>query len=398
MAKIQFMGAALVAATVVAGCCDKECGKTPEADASAAATAEAAAPAKDPEEVIVAVCGKTLKRGELDADVGKALAAQAGRIPAEQLAMARKRYEGQAAQQFMVEAILLAKAGSLGYAISDEDMKAREAEFLKAVADAPDAPKTLEEAFAKHPLGRERALEEFKNGVLIDKMLKAEVLDKDTGDYTAKAQEIVDRVIAENAKCLDDAGALAKITELKKTLDETAEDGKAAKFAEIAKAESGCPSGRSGGDLGEFTHGQMVKEFDEAAFGAEIGQVVGPVKTQFGYHLIMTTKKIPAVEASGDKPGEPEKCQASHILVKICEKQPVPELEKVVGYLKNNANRGKIQAFIMDAIKGAAIKVADEFKFLLPPPDEPAPEAKPEAAPAAAAEEGEKAVETSPEK
>lgn len=62
-------------------------------------------------------------------------------------------------------------------------------------------------------------------------------------------------------------------------------------FEEAAKEYSSCPSGSRGGDLGEFGKGQMVKEFEDAAFAAEIGHIVGPVKTQFGYHLIKVEKK-----------------------------------------------------------------------------------------------------------
>lgn len=65
-------------------------------------------------------------------------------------------------------------------------------------------------------------------------------------------------------------------------------------FEEAAKENSTCPSGQRGGDLGEFGRGQMVKEFEEAAFAAEIGHVVGPVKTQFGYHLIKVEAKSEA--------------------------------------------------------------------------------------------------------
>ena len=59
-----------------------------------------------------------------------------------------------------------------------------------------------------------------------------------------------------------------------------------ADFAGLAKEHSQCPSGKKGGDLGEFSPGQMVREFDDVVFTADLGTVQGPVKTQFGYHLL----------------------------------------------------------------------------------------------------------------
>mgnify|MGYP001315106134 CR=1 FL=1 len=64
-----------------------------------------------------------------------------------------------------------------------------------------------------------------------------------------------------------------------------------ADFAEVAKFNSSCPSRFRGGDLGAFRPGQMVPEFDEVVFSGEINTVLGPVKTQFGYHLIEITKR-----------------------------------------------------------------------------------------------------------
>lgn len=65
-------------------------------------------------------------------------------------------------------------------------------------------------------------------------------------------------------------------------------------FAALAKAHSQCPSGRSGGDLGVFSKGDMVPEFDAVIFGTlPINETSEPVKTQFGYHLIQVTKRLP---------------------------------------------------------------------------------------------------------
>jgi peptidyl-prolyl cis-trans isomerase C len=62
-------------------------------------------------------------------------------------------------------------------------------------------------------------------------------------------------------------------------------------FSDLAKAHSRCPSGGKGGDLGHFNPGQMVPEFDVVVFSAPINEVQGPVKTQFGYHLLEVTSR-----------------------------------------------------------------------------------------------------------
>lgn len=65
------------------------------------------------------------------------------------------------------------------------------------------------------------------------------------------------------------------------------EDGK--EFEELAREFSTCPSGKEGGNLGAFGKGMMVAPFEEAAFALKPGEISGPVKTQFGYHLIKRT-------------------------------------------------------------------------------------------------------------
>ena len=73
-------------------------------------------------------------------------------------------------------------------------------------------------------------------------------------------------------------------------LKEQIKSGKAT-FAQVAAEFSECPSGRDGGDLGEFSEGQMVPEFDKVVFNDEVGVVHGPVKTDFGYHLLEVTER-----------------------------------------------------------------------------------------------------------
>ena len=62
-------------------------------------------------------------------------------------------------------------------------------------------------------------------------------------------------------------------------------------FADAAMEKSLCPSGRSGGDLGFFGKGMMVKPFEDACFSMEVGEVSKPIQTQFGWHLIQLTDK-----------------------------------------------------------------------------------------------------------
>jgi peptidyl-prolyl cis-trans isomerase C len=64
-----------------------------------------------------------------------------------------------------------------------------------------------------------------------------------------------------------------------------------ADFAAVAREHSTCPSSRKGGDLGSFRPGMMVPEFDKVVFSAPVNAVQGPVRTQFGYHLIEVTAR-----------------------------------------------------------------------------------------------------------
>ena len=346
---MRIIGALAISAAVIAGC-------------------------KKAEEVSVEINGQTLTRRELDADLDKVMSMQP--IPEDQKEDARKHYQNQMVQQFIMKNILVAEAKRQNITITEEDRKEREEEFSKA-----NGGKTIAEALEKSPFGKERAKQEFEDGLLIDKLIKTAVVGKVTFD-ASEADKIIKEIEEHNAKIREENGklkggdgeakALEKIKDLKKQLDSGAD------FAELAKANSECPSGAQGGSLGEFTRGKMVKEFEEAAFTLEPGKVSDPVKTIFGYHLILVTKKHPAEEASGDKAAKPESVEASHILIKTPEVQKerrVPSREEVEKYLKSQAEDKAVRAFVSKLVQAADIKTSEEFKMFQP--QKPAEEAKP---------------------
>lgn len=145
-------------------------------------------------------------------------------------------------------------------------------------------------------------------------------------------------------KELTDDEAKAKAEDLRKQIVA------GASFDELAKKESDdVGSGARGGDLGSFSHGQMVPEFEEAAFKAKVGDVTPVVKTQFGYHIIK-------VEAHDSAP-----------------------LEQVRPTIEKNLKQTKLHA-ALDAMKDNAHPTYDEAYFAPPPP--PAPPVAPAPAPA----------------
>jgi peptidyl-prolyl cis-trans isomerase C len=95
-------------------------------------------------------------------------------------------------------------------------------------------------------------------------------------DYTQR-----DTIMAKTAAALH---ILVKEEALAKELLAKLEKGE--NFQQLAKKHSTCPSGRNGGDLGEFRQGQMVPAFDKAVFTCPLLKPYGPVKTAFGYHII----------------------------------------------------------------------------------------------------------------
>jgi peptidyl-prolyl cis-trans isomerase C len=150
-----------------------------------------------------------------------------------------------------------------------------------------DAEVTSQLALMRENLVANAELQKIEKGITLSDADLQKVYDGNKNDYEkVTARHILIAFKGSPAaqpgkKDLTEAEAKAKAEEIKKKI----EGG--AKFDELAKTESDDKgSGARGGELGSFGRGQMVEEFEKAAFAAKVGDVVGPVRTQYGYHII----------------------------------------------------------------------------------------------------------------
>lgn len=225
------------------------------------------------------------------------------------LAEATKHLRQEALDHLVLQRLLQREAAAKGVAVTDADLDA----FFK---DKLPPNVTLEQVAEQQGTTVADIREQVSVGLTIEKFLETVVADlPTTTDDEAKAE--YDKIAAENPnafkkpetvqashilvkveKGADDAtkaAARQKIDELRQKIVDGAD------FAEVAKENSDCPSGRRGGDLGSFGRGQMVKPFEEAAFTQPIGELGPVVETDFGFHIIKVTDRSEAGERTFDE-------------------------------------------------------------------------------------------------
>lgn len=146
----------------------------------------------------------------------------------------------------------------------------------------------------------QKQAEEATRQIIINEYLRREigqkvfVTDEDVKTYyDANKDKLKEPAKIRASHILVDSESEAK--------DILAKLGSGADFAALAKEKSKCPSKEKGGDLGFFSRGQMVPEFEAAAFSIQVGQLSDVIKTQFGYHIIKVEEKIPERELSFDE-------------------------------------------------------------------------------------------------
>lgn len=158
-----------------------------------------------------------------------------------------------------------------------------------------DAKKNLMEHNAEFKAELEKMKNEMLANFNVAKVLeKVEVKDEEIKAYydENKAQFVTGETVAASHILVDSE-------EKAKEIQAKIEAGEVS-FEDAARENSSCPSKENGGALGEFSKGQMVPEFDQAVFSMEVGELRGPVKTQFGFHIIKLTAKNESSEMAFD--------------------------------------------------------------------------------------------------
>lgn len=199
-----------------------------------------------------------------------------------------KTYEDQlremALEELITQEILIQKAEEKGIEVTEEELN-KEIEKLKG---SEEDIKNFNDYLEKLGIKEEYFKSIYKKGMVISKLMdeSIEISDNEAKEYYMRTRDKFDKVKARHILVKTEKEA----KEIKGKLD-NGED-----FIELAKEKSTGPSAPNGGDLGYFTKGRMLPEFEETAFSLKEGEVSDPVKTQYGYHIIKVEDKKVSLE------------------------------------------------------------------------------------------------------
>lgn len=198
-------------------------------------------------------------------------------------------------EQSINKEVLLQEADNLGLSVSDEEIDSELSTTLEAMGQSFEE---FEERLDAENLKMDFFRDEYKKDLLINKLFEETIFKNIAVSEVDLLKIYNDQIRVKHILVPTEELAEDMISELDgiEYYDEFE-----VKFAELAQEHSTCPSGTKGGDLGEFGKGVMVPEFEEAAFGLEVGEYTGvPVMTQFGYHVLFRVDREQTFEDAKD--------------------------------------------------------------------------------------------------
>lgn len=205
---------------------------------------------------------------------------------------AYNQYAAQLVDYLVTQQLLLQKADELKISIADEEIQKRTDELYKAYGGEAK----VQEILKQQNMTADQLRDLLKSQILTEKVREA--VTKDAQPTDEKLREYYDKNKAQFDKTeqrttrhilVKDKAKAEMISKLLKA------DPSDADWKKLAKKYTTDPSGKSnGGDLGPVTKGQMVPPFDKAVFSAKKGEIVGPIKTEFGWHVLQVTEITPA--------------------------------------------------------------------------------------------------------
>lgn len=244
--------------------------------------------AKDPNDAIALVNGEAILRLELDMILIKVKQ----KMGSKRLHLVEKRIIDDLVSQLVLKQFIRKENIKIDPSRIEEEIKA----FRENVGNNPDTKdKSLETLLEEQGGSMAELRVAMDISLSIDEYLERTTPEEEIKKYFTEnigvfSGETVtaSHILIDTRKIKDEEGlnqAKEKIEKLKEELDNGAD------FAKLAEENSDCPSAKKGGGLGVIVRGQMVEEFEEAAFNTEVNGISEPVKTKFGYHIIKITDK-----------------------------------------------------------------------------------------------------------
>jgi peptidyl-prolyl cis-trans isomerase C len=249
--------------------------------------------------IAVEVDGVKLTKDQLETDTQKKVAMLKSQIPAENLEQAKVEIRRGIVDEFVVRTLLKKEISVKKVTATEKEV----AEVLETMKTQLPAGTTMDEMLKKNNIDPAQMRDEIGMNIRINKLImkelggKVTVADKEINDFYNKNLDKFKKPESVHARHLlvsNAPGDTDKIKAEKKTKAEGLRKQlvAGADFAELAKKNSDCPSKESGGDLGTFTRGQMVKPFEDAAFSQEKNAIGPVVETEFGFHIIQVLEHL----------------------------------------------------------------------------------------------------------